>query len=831
MPMHMLAADVKKRGAMKPRRAGALLWLRIVVGAWLLAMTACKGVTQTAPAQSGTTQTGNAQATAESVKTGVTNIAIESKVIRSGVKRLGLNLGGQSFYDSGILLRNLFYRNPGFEGYTWQTILQCKFVKGDACADNDEWSNWPADFMKGASYEFVYGAAKGQKGTVTASSKTTPGVHEGVWIHFSHIGVAPQVGDFYIVRKASMGDAAGGWWHAVQGGAQIETELKDLDPKSPGKQALRILALEPEASATVNSGADTYENRSFVQMNGQYTLSFRAKGVGGTKALSISLARVTSSYGNLSYLNKQLQLTGEWQEYKFPVTIHETRHLIGAIHLTFNVHQSGVLLDDVAFTETAAADNPTAFRNTVVDRLRELHPGILRYMDNGTDFGSSLNDLLAPPFARRRTGFSETKPDPDDISIGLHEFLVLCQAIGAEPWFVVPAGISQQEMRGLIEYLSAGKEKPYGAKRAALGQAAPWTSVFPMIHLELGNETWNWNSFAGEGWQDAKAYASRTGDIFATARAAPGYDAKKFDLIMDGWFAVPWWNGQELSVASHADTIDIAPYTFNPFNDASSPEAIYGAMFAEPEKYDSRPDGLTMQQAKLAAQHGMKLAVYEVNLAVYEGKVDQKALDATIPSVGAGISTADHMLQMLREEGIIAQSVFSLTEYANGFNNTADPKAHEHVKLWGTVVDMGGQTNRVRPSFLAEELANEAIADRMLQTVATGANPTWDQPNNGNAQVKLKGAHFLQSFAFTDGKRTSVVLFNLSRSSALPITFSGAQAPHAGKIEMSRLTSAHIDDTNEDAQKVAITHSTVENFDPKQPYTLPPFSMTVLTWQ
>lgn len=803
----------------------------LLLAAGLLCMTACKGMTQQSPAQPNEPQPTAARSQSGQGATGPTNIAIESKVIRSGVKRFGINLSGQSFYDSGILMKNLFFRNPGFEGYTWQTILQCKFVQGDACADNDEWSYWPADFMKGASYEFVYGAAKGQKGLVTSSSKTVEGVHQGVWVRFGHLGVPPKVGDFYIVRKAWTGDAEGGWWHSEKGGATIGTESKDLDPKSPGKQALRVMAVEPGQEASVNSGVDTGNGRSFVQMNGVYTLTFRAKGIGGTKMLNVSLARLTSSYGNLTYLVKQVQLTGQWQEYKVPITIHETGHSIGAVHLTFDLHDSGVLLDDVAFTEAAAADNPTVFRNAVVDRLRELKPGILRYMDNGTNFGSSLDDLLAPPFARRRTGYSETKPEPDDISIGLHEFLVLCQAIGAEPWFVVPAGISQAEMRGLIEYLSAGKDKPYGAKRAALGQPAPWTSVFPVIHLELGNETWNWNSFAGEGWQDAKAYASHTGDIFAAARATPGYDAAKFDLIMDGWFAVPWWNGEELSVTHHADTIDMAPYTFNPFNDASSAETIYGPMFAEPEKYDSRPDGLSMQQAKLAAQHGLKLAVYEVNLGVYEGKVDQKALDAVIPSLGAGISTADHMLQMLREEGVVAQAVFALPEYSNGFHNTADPKANESVKLWGTVVDMGGQTNRVRPSFLAEKLANEAIADRMLQTVATGANPTWDQPDVGNAQVKLAGAHYIQSFAFTDGKRTSLVLFNLSRSTALPVTLSGAAAPHAGKVAISRLTSAHINDTNEDAQKVAITHSTEENFDPKKPYSLPPFSMTVLTWQ
>jgi alpha-L-arabinofuranosidase len=41
---------------------------------------------------------------------------------------------------------------------------------------------------------------------------------------------------------------------------------------------------------------------------------------------------------------------------------------------------------------------------------------------------------------------------------------------------------------------------PYGAKRAALGQAEPWTSIFSVIHLELGNEEWNAGVFAGIGY-------------------------------------------------------------------------------------------------------------------------------------------------------------------------------------------------------------------------------------------------------------------------------------------------------------------------------------------
>ena len=450
-------------------------------------------------------------------------------------------------------------------------------------------------------------------------------------------------------------------------------------------------------------------------------------------------------------------------------------------------------------------------------------------MDNGTSFGSSIDNLIAPPYARQRAGYSEGDKEQLNIPIGLHEFLVLCQAIKADPWISMPAGMTQPEMQHLIEYLAGPPSSPYGAKRTALGQASPWSGAFSVIHLELGNETWNAGSFPGEGIAEPKAYATRVGQIFGAARTARYYDSNKFDLIMDGWVEVPWWNEQELSVKNFADTLDVAPYTFNRFNDASNTEAIFGPMFAEPEAYDSRPSGLMAQQVKVAAKAGVKLAVYEVNLSATQGKVSQQALDQTLPSVGAGLAVAEHMLLMLRDNGVTTQALFCLPEYSNGFGTPDDPNAHEQVKLWGTVVDMGGETNRARPTFLAETLINSVIGDRMIATSQSGSDPTWDQPESTNGKIKLQGAHQIQSFAFTNGARTSLLLFNLSRNASLPVTFSGQVAPQ-GTVQVSRLTSKNITDSNESSQTVDTTHATLESFNAANPYLLPPFSLTVFTW-
>ena len=774
-------------------------------------------------------------ASAQIIPANTTRITIAPKILRSNVKRLGMNLSGQSYYDSGQMLRDLTFHNPGFEGEIWQTVLECKFVKGDSCADSDEWSWWPADFAKGGSFEFFWGTAKGQTGNVSGSTIAASAAHQGIWVSFGKLAVHPQVGDYYIVRFKIPGDAASGWTTNTTGGATISTEFHDLSPSSPGKQALRLDASKLAQTATLTTGFDTWENKSFVQLNGLYTLSFRAKGIGGTREISVNVTRLSQKYGNQTYFYRHIPLTTAWQDYKFPFNIKENGSFKGPVQVVFSVNTSSVLLDDASLTEAAGADNPTAFRNAVVDRLRELRPGILRYMDNGTDFGSTIDNLLAPAYARQRAGYSEGNKEQGDIPIGLHDFLVLCQTVKAEPWFTMPVSITQAEMRNLIEYFSGSPSTQYGAKRAALGQSLPWTKVFPTIHLELGNEVWNWGSFPGEGIPESKAYATRASDVFSAARAAPGFEPGKFDLILDGWYAVPWSNERMLSIGSHADTFDIGPYIFDSFSDASSPEVIFGPMFAEPEMRDSRPNGLVVANAQLAAKSGLKLAVYEVNLGALFGSADQTALDSVLPSLGAGLAVAEHMLLMLRDNGIVNQALFCLPEFANGFNNPAHPGSKELMKLWGTVVDMGGETNRVRPTFLAEELANSAIQGNLIEAAQSGANPTWDQPETTNgilndAKIQLKGAHLIQSFAFSAGTHISLVVFNLSRNAALPMTLAGPVAPH-GEVKVSRLTSAHITDNNESAQTVGISHETLSAFNPDAPFSLPPFSMTVLSWE
>ncbi|MBC7925760.1 MAG: hypothetical protein H7039_08890, partial [Bryobacteraceae bacterium] len=442
----------------------------------------------------------------------------------------------------------------------------------------------------------------------------------------------------------------------------------------------------------------------------------------------------------------------------------------------------------------------------------------LRYMGSGTMLGDSLDNLIAPPFARQRPGYSAWNDLQEDVPYGLHEFLELSEAVGSEPWFVVPVVFSVQEMKNLIEYLGGSAETVYGKKRAARGRTRPWTTAFSQIHLEFANVAWN-SVFKGVTLENPIAYGSRGGELFRAARSTPGFVATRYDLVLGGQAGWPGRNEEILKAASDYDSLTIAPYLLNDADQFSTNEELFGPLFAEAQMMSE--SGYARQNFHAAARRGGKpLSIYEVNLHTTGGAISQQGLDQLAPSGGAGVAVVNHMLMMLRELGAKNQMLFQLAQQSF---KRGDGKG---VKLWGSVVDMG-RTNRKRPQFLAMQLANSALMGNMVATVHEGSNPTWNQPLMNH--VELRNARYLQSYAFRDGQSRSLLMVNLSRTDPLSVAFSD-RVP-TGAVVVRQLRSRAITDNNEETESVAIHSWNTTAAELGKSVSLPPFSITVLTWR
>ena len=765
-----------------------------------------------------------------------TNIEVAADIVQPAVKRFGVGLAQHNYYDSAQMMKELLFRNPGFEGLVYQSVVRLgPGGTATSAIEDQSLGQWPSGFWSGGNYEVIWSSAqaKGRTGTILnsiAPSRVNPpndpaGSTQGTTYVFGDSGPVPASGDYIVLRKTEVGGTGGGaafasWELGSSGGGTIVSETSDLPPATQGQQCARMSALNAGEQAALRGRFDTLGG--FVGLNGQFRIAFKAKGIGGANRVLVSVRR-----GSLpAYLSATVQLTNGWADYTLPFPAAESPDISGTVTAEFSpTQQSALLLDDVSFRQTNGnPGNPTEFRDAVVDTLLGFRPGILRYV-NWQDLGDSLDNQLAPVFARKRSGYSVYSTTENNMMPGLHEFLVLCEHIGAEPWYNIPSTASEQEVANLLEYLGGGTGTTYGAIRAQRGHPIAWTSVFGRIHLEFGNENWNNTAFRGGCISANIPCGNRAGELFGLVKASPFYHPAKFQCIIGGQSAGVFNNMQIHNASATHDAFTLAPYMAARVDAFSTNEELFGPLFAEPEWWSTNPSptsGLMLANYDGLQSSGrpVPMTVYEVNLHTTEGTISQSALESFTPSVGAAIAVADHMLTMLRTMACRDQVFFSLAghSYTRSDGKTAP--------LWGCVLDMG-KTDRKRPHFYAMQMVNDVLAGDMIRTTQTGENPVWDQPLMN--RVSYTGAHYVQSFAFRNGTQRGVVLFNLHRTSALDVTFSGPHAP-VGSVTLRRLTSANITDNNELSQVVAPSTAIVADFDPSQPMALPPFSMSVLTW-
>lgn len=761
-----------------------------------------------------------------------TSISIGTAPKVTGAKRFGINLGYHSYYGPYQITDNLFSRNPGFEGLLWQNIGQAADITASSITKDRTNTAWPADWFKDQTLEILNGPSAGKVYPIvshdTASQSPTGGGRLPIkGCTFQLAGaVAPDVkGCFFAIRAEwdinPLDDVIPGWdvGSSIKQGAVVSYSA-DVSPDSPGTQSLSVDARNM-TSGNFNFAcyADS-QAPNFVSVNGTYNLTFKARLVSGDASKS-PLYVTVNRVGGASYITKLPALTTAWQTFTFQFTASEGPVAIGTLKLSGSVTNAWVLLDDFAVQRVSDPANPTILRKEVFDRLKLLNPGILRYMDGSNQYGQTVANMIAPMWGRKRSDFSDWRTACGDIALGLTEILVICQALGCEPWYTIPTTISIADMGNLIDYLAGDTTTVYGAKRIAQGYTKPWTSVFAKIHLEFGNEVWNTAS-PGDNWVDAPNYGTQYGQranaVFTAARARPSYDKTRFDLIVDGWSGADiWTKNVAAAVAGAADTAVQAGYFFGPFSDASTDDLLYGSIYGTIAQQNIASTGMLPSAiaAAATAKFPLKTAIYETNIGATSGLAPASAM-FHMAGLGAGIAHARNLLSLLAR-GVTDQCTFCLTGDSTGFTNTSGTSP-QNVPIWGVTVGMGGAQDRNRPSFWAQKMLNEAILPTMLVSSQGGDNPTWTQtPVNGCGPVT---DHYIDSYAFTDGKTTNVAIFNLHRSASLTVALTGAIS---GSLALTTLTSANPGDGNEAADAVSPTKAVSTSLI----LILPPNSLTI----
>jgi alpha-N-arabinofuranosidase len=187
-----------------------------------------------------------------------------------------------------------------------------------------------------------------------------------------------------------------------------------------------------------------------------------------------------------------------------------SRHLYGH----FAEHLGRCIYGGFWVGEDSEIPNEGGIRLDVVDALRKLDIPNLRWPGGCFADEYHWRDGIGPRDQRPRTVNSHWGDIVENNAFGTHEFMQLCEMLGAEPYVSANVGSGTvHEMSDWVEYLTRGDDSPMADLRRSNGRDEPWQVPF----WGVGNEPWGCG-----GNMSAQAYADLARQYATYARNHSG---------------------------------------------------------------------------------------------------------------------------------------------------------------------------------------------------------------------------------------------------------------------------------------------------------------------
>lgn len=285
-------------------------------------------------------------------------------------------------------------------------------------------------------------------------------------------------------------------WSGINGAI---IELGSLDPINPTNKRYARVSGATAGMGLSNTG---YWGISLMQGEEYYLSLYVRCAKGNVTSLNIHFHCVDTAKGCASLVLSGV--TGQWQRLsaKFPA---EASSATASLEITFDgpaeLHFDHVSL----FPAENILDehkNPYPFRKDILALLKEVKPRFMRFPGGcyveGNTFEGAFNWLTALGPVEGRPGHpNQVWGYWSNDGLGLYEYLLLAEELGAEPVWVVNSGNSHwqavptAELADVtasalhsIEFITGPANSTWGKVRAAMGHPAP----FPLVYMAIGNE-------------------------------------------------------------------------------------------------------------------------------------------------------------------------------------------------------------------------------------------------------------------------------------------------------------------------------------------------------
>jgi len=285
-------------------------------------------------------------------------------------------------------------------------------------------------------------------------------------------------------------------WSAVGGAAeQVRMSVDTARPVSPKNPRSLKVTLAP-AGGTRAGVANAGFYGMGIKQGETYKLSLLARGGDGFGGpLTISLE---SADGAACATATLPALTGEWKNY---AVVLKASASDPKARLVISATQAGTFWLDMVSLFPQKTWRDHGLRPDLAEMLLGLKPAFVRFPGGCWVEGETLQEsyrwkqTIGDP-SERRTQHNIWAYEATH-GIGYHEYLQLCEDLGAAPLFCINVGMSHrenvpmdkmgeyvQDALDAIEYANGAADSTWGALRAKAGHPAP----FNLQYMEIGNE-------------------------------------------------------------------------------------------------------------------------------------------------------------------------------------------------------------------------------------------------------------------------------------------------------------------------------------------------------
>lgn len=158
-----------------------------------------------------------------------------------------------------------------------------------------------------------------------------------------------------------------------------------------------------------------------------------------------------------------------------------------ALYGHFAEHLGRCIYEGIWVGPQSPIPHTQGIRNDVLGALRSLKVPVLRWPGGCFADEYHWKDGIGPQAQRKRMVNTHWGGLVEDNSFGTHEFMLLCELLGCEPYINGNVGSGTvQEMSEWVEYLTFDGESPMAQLRAQNGHPKAWKVKF----FGVGNESW-----------------------------------------------------------------------------------------------------------------------------------------------------------------------------------------------------------------------------------------------------------------------------------------------------------------------------------------------------